>query len=165
MFTFGSVFDKFYKLNGSRVVLTSAVFKFKGMELIGKIRIALICSILMLFLPASVPAQDVSARVAASIRAANARELSNHFNATIDLSVPGTEGTFSKARSEIIMRNFFTKYPPASYTQSHQGQSKDGSQYAIGMYKSGNTVFRAYYLIKTVNGKPAIHQLKFENEE
>lgn len=145
--------------------LTSAGLKSEGMKFTGKIRIILLCSILVLLLPAKGSAQDVNAKVASSIRMANARELSNYFNATIDLSVPGTEGTFSKAQSEIIIRNFFAKYPPASYTQSHQGQSKDGSQYAIGMYKSGNTVFRAYYLIKTVNGKPAIHQLKFEIEE
>lgn len=126
---------------------------------------ALICSVFMLHIPAPASAQEIGSKVISAIRTANAKELSSYFNATIDLSLPGTDGTFSKAQSEVIIRNFFGKYPPASFTQSHQGRSNDGSQYAIGIYKSGNLQFRTYYLIKNVNGKPAIHQLKFESEE
>ncbi|MBW6491810.1 MAG: DUF4783 domain-containing protein [Lentimicrobium sp.] len=110
-------------------------------------------------------AQDLTTKIASAIRSANAKELGIHFNQTLDLSTPDAEGTYSKAQAEMITRNFFTKYPPTSYKENHQGQSKDGSQYAIGVYKSGIRTFRTYYLIKTVGGKPLIHQLKFETEE
>lgn len=110
-------------------------------------------------------AQDLTAKIASGIRTANAKELGTHFNQTLDLSTPDAEGTYSKAQAEMIAKNFFTKYPPTSYNQNHQGKSKDGSQYAIGVYKSGDRSFRTYYLIKTVGGKPLIHQLKFEPEE
>ncbi|HOI88326.1 MAG TPA: DUF4783 domain-containing protein [Lentimicrobium sp.] len=116
-------------------------------------------------LPVLLPAQDVTAKVASAIRSANARELSTYFGSTIDLRVPGTEGSFSKAQSEVIVRNFFNKYPPASYSQNHQGRSNDGTQYAIGVYKSGKSIFRTYFLLKTIEGKPVIQQLKFESEE
>lgn len=110
-------------------------------------------------------AQEVTSKIAASIRSGNAKELSNYFNQTLDLSAPGSEGTFSKAQAEMIVKNFFAKYPTSSYSQNHQGKSNDGSQYAIGVYKSGNTSFRTYFLLRNIGGKPLIHQLKFEPEE
>lgn len=110
-------------------------------------------------------AQEVTSKIAASIRSGNAKELSIYFNQSLDLSAPGSEGTFSKAQAEMIIKNFFTKYPPSSYSQNHQGKSNDGSHYAIGVYKSGNTSFRAYFLLRNIGGKPLIHQLKFESED
>lgn len=110
-------------------------------------------------------AQDLTAKIASGIKTANAKELGIHFNQTLDLSTPDAEGTYSKAQAEMIVKNFFVKYPPTSYTQNHQGKSNDGSQYAIGVYKSGKFSFRTYYLLKTIGGKPLIHQLKFESED
>ncbi|MDY0101456.1 MAG: DUF4783 domain-containing protein [Lentimicrobium sp.] len=110
-------------------------------------------------------AQDLTAKIASGIKTANAKELGVHFNQTLDLSTPDAEGTYSKAQAEMIVKNFFVKYPPTSYTQNHQGKSNDGSQYAIGVYKSGKFSFRTYYLLKTIGGKPLIHQLKFESED
>lgn len=110
-------------------------------------------------------AQDLNAQIASGIKSANAKELGLHFNQTLDLSTPDAEGTYSKAQAEMIVKNFFLKYPPTSYTRNHQGKSNDGSQYAIGVYKSGKFSFRTYYLLKAINGKPLIHQLKFELED
>lgn len=110
-------------------------------------------------------AQDLTTKIATGIKTANAKELGIHFNQTLDLRTPDAEGTYSKAQAEMIVRNFFVKYPPTSYIQNHQGKSNDGSQYAIGVYKSGKFSFRTYYLLKTIGGKPLIHQLKFESED
>ncbi|MFH1121141.1 MAG: DUF4783 domain-containing protein [Bacteroidota bacterium] len=109
--------------------------------------------------------KDLNPKIAASIKSANARELSNYFNNPIDLTTPGNEGTYSKAQAEMIVKSFFQKYPPASYTVNHQGKSNDGSLYAIGTYKSGTKEFRTYLLLKLISGQPLIHQLKFESEE
>lgn len=113
----------------------------------------------------SVYAQDMNSKIAASIKTANARELSNYFNNTIDLTIPGNEGTYSKGQAEMIVKSFFVKYPPASFTLNHQGKSNDGSHYAIGTYKSGSLEFRAYFLVKVLSGQPLIHQLKFESDK
>lgn len=110
-------------------------------------------------------AQDLNTKIASGFKTGNAKELGLHFNQTLDLSTPDAEGTYSKAQAEMIVKNFFVKYPPTSYTRNHQGKSNDGSQYAIGVYKSGKFSFRTYYLLKTIDGKPLIHQLKFEPED
>ncbi len=108
---------------------------------------------------------DLNPKIAAAIRSASARDLSVYFNNPIDLTTPGNEGTYSRAQAEMIVKSFFLKYPPSSFTLNHQGKSNDGSQYAIGSYKSGTNDFRTYLLLKVISGQPLIHQLKFESDE
>ncbi len=108
---------------------------------------------------------DLNPKISAAIKAASAKDLSVHFNNTIDLTTPGNEGTYSRAQAEMIVKSFFVKYPPSSFTLNHQGKSNDGSQYAIGSYKSGTNNFRTYLLLKVISGQPLIHQLKFESDE
>lgn len=102
--------------------------------------------------------------VAAAIKAGNSGELAKYFNNTVEIQIPGNEGTFSKNQAEMIMKEFFTKNPPAAYSTNQQGSSKGGSQFMIGTYKSGKLVFHVYILIKPIEGKMLIQQLHFENE-
>ena len=46
---------------------------------------------------------DITKIVSEAIRKGSATELSSYFNASIDLSVQGKEGTFSKAQAEQIL--------------------------------------------------------------
>jgi hypothetical protein len=103
--------------------------------------------------------------IARHIRNGNARELSQHFNTTIQLTVPGDDGRYSRTQAEMIVRNFFSKNPPRTFAINHQGSSSDGSQYFVGTYTSGNKSYHSYYLIKEVSGKMLIHQLRFLDED
>ncbi len=62
----------------------------------------------------------------------NEKELAIHFNTTLDLSVPGKDGTYSKVQAELIIKDFFEKNKPKSFKINHEGSSNDGSKYAIG---------------------------------
>jgi hypothetical protein len=108
--------------------------------------------------------KDTGDEIARLIRNGNSRELARHFNASVQLTLPDDEGRFSRTQAELIIRNFFSKYPPKSYVINHQGSSSDGSRYYIGVYKSANTTFRSYYLLKQVSEKALIHQLRFEDD-
>jgi len=109
--------------------------------------------------------KELNPKIITAIKTANAKDLSIYFNNPVDLTTPGNEGTYSKAQAEMILKGFFQKYPPSSFIISHQGKSNDGSQYAIGAYKSGSNQFRTYLLLKVISGQPMIHQLKFESDE
>ncbi len=113
----------------------------------------------------SVRAQDVNSKITSAIKSSNATELARYFNNSIDLTIPDSEGTYSKVQAEQIVKSFFSKYPPVSFTINHQGKSNDGSVYAIGTYKSKTLSFRTYYLAKPIGGQMLIHQLKFESRE
>ena len=63
---------------------------------------------------------------------------------------------------ENILKDFFINHPPASFDILHQG-GKETSKYAIGSLKSGPNTFRITFLLKSVNSKVFIHQLRIEN--
>lgn len=107
---------------------------------------------------------DVTTAIAAAIRAGDSRKLASYFNATIDLTVPGSDGTYSKSQAEMIVRNFFTQYPPASFNINQEGNSNEGSRFSIGTYVSKGKKFRTYFLIKRSGGVSLIHQLQFEED-
>lgn len=96
---------------------------------------------------------------------ANARDVSKHFGASVDLKLPGNEGTYSRNQAELILRNFFTANSAESFTIQHQGPSRDGSVYAIGVYKSKNgKSFRTYFLLKKLSDQMVLHLLQMEEQ-
>lgn len=107
---------------------------------------------------------DIISDIAAAIKSGNAANVSKYFNTTIDLTVPAGEGTYSKTQAEQILKDFFTKNPPKSFTINHQGASNDGSLFAIGTYISGSTSYRSYFLLKKIASGYCIHQLEFEED-
>ena len=105
---------------------------------------------------------DISNDIAVAIRNGNSKDLAKFFNTSIDLTVPGNEETFSKAQAELIVKDFFQKNPPKTFTINHQGSSNDGSKYSIGTYVSSTGSFRTYFLLKKVGNSFFIQQLQFE---
>lgn len=105
---------------------------------------------------------DITKNVADAIRKGSSTELAAYFNSSIDLTVQGKEGTFSKAQAEQIVKEFFLKNTPKSFNIKHQGNSSDGSNYVIGTLVTNNGNFRVYFLIKNISGKLCIQQLQFE---
>jgi hypothetical protein len=103
--------------------------------------------------------------IANLIRKGNARELARNFNVSVQLTLPDNEGRFSRTQAELIIRDFFSKHPPKSFSINHQGASSDGSRYYIGVYKTTNITFRSYFLLKQVSDKALIHQLRFEDDD
>lgn len=99
-----------------------------------------------------------------AIKGANSGELSKYFSNTLEIIIPGKEGTFSKNQAEMIMKDFFVKNPLTSFTTNQQGSSNGGAQFMIGTYKSGKTIFHVYVLVKPVSGQMLIQQLHFESE-
>lgn len=101
-------------------------------------------------------------KISNAIRAGDSHALAAFFGNTIDLTIPGSEGNYSKNQAEIILKNFFDTNTPKSFTLNHQGSSKDGSLYSIGTLTTNNGVLRVYFLIKKTNDNFLIQQLQIE---
>lgn len=109
--------------------------------------------------------EDITKSIANAIRKGNATELAVYFNSSIDLTVLGKEGSYSKAQAEQIVKEFFAKNTPKSFEIKHQGTSSDGSYYAIGTLITNNGSYRTYFLIKNIANKNFIQQLQFDNDK
>jgi hypothetical protein len=89
--------------------------------------------------------------------------LSGYFNTSIELAIPGKEDIYSNKQAELIVKDFFAKHVPSNFVILHKG-GKEDSQYAIGNLTTSSGNFRVTLLIKMREGKPYIHQLRFEEE-
>lgn len=98
-------------------------------------------------------------------KTADASKLAAHFNTSLDLTLPGNEGAYSKKQAEQILKMFFSNNPVHEFTMNHTGNSNSGSTYLIGSYIStSQKKFRVYLLIKNSNNTNLIQQLQIEQE-
>ncbi len=105
---------------------------------------------------------EISDNIADAIRSGNASALAAYFAPTIQLSVPSKKGDFSRTQAEIIMQDFFNKYPPSSFSVNSEGKSSGTNYYTLGIYTSGSVQFKVYYVIQRMDGGITLHILKFE---
>ncbi len=106
---------------------------------------------------------DIPGEIVSAFGSGNATQLAKYFNQTIELTMFDKEGIYSKIQAEIILRNFFADNPPKQFQILHQG-GKECSKYAIGSLISGTTKYRITFLLKTMESKVYIHQLRIEYE-
>ena len=105
---------------------------------------------------------DIPNEIIAAFKAGDASSLAKYFNSTIELTINNKEEIYSKTQAEIILKDFFAKNHPVSFSILHQG-GKESSKYAIGSLKTNNQEYRITFLLKSVNSKVFIHQLRIES--
>jgi len=110
-------------------------------------------------------ASSVYDEVNAAFSAGSTEKLSALLSSNVDLTLLTAEGAYSKVQTQQILKKFFTQHPPGSFKMQHQGSSKEGSMYGIGLYKDTNgDTFRISFFLKQVNGQNLIRELRFEKE-
>jgi hypothetical protein len=100
-----------------------------------------------------------------AIQESDAKNLSACFNVTIELSLPDNENTYSASQGEMIMKDFFKKYPPSSFDVVQQGTTDPISKFAICDYFSGSKRYQVYIYLRSEKEKFLIHKIKFEEKK
>lgn len=128
-------------------------------------KIFLLPAIFFVFSSFLIAGNDISEKVSNAIRAGNAKELSQFFKENVDLAIGENEEVYSSSQAELILKDFFSKNIPKTFTIVHQGMSKLGLQYAIGNLVTSNGSFRvSFYIKKSLHG-PFIQQLRIDAEK
>jgi len=107
---------------------------------------------------------DAQTDITSAFKNANHKLLSKFFNKNIELVLPGHENIYSKAQAEVILKDFFKKYPVKSFSVQHSG-GPDDAKYSICLYKAEKTSFRIYYLLKKNGSESYIHLLRIEKSK
>jgi hypothetical protein len=102
--------------------------------------------------------------IANSIRSGDAKSVSKYFSNSVDLTLISQEDVYSKAQAEQIIKDFFNKNTPRSFTIIHKGESKDGAKYAIGNMATSNGNYRVYFYFKVSGTVVNIQELRFMKE-
>ncbi len=108
---------------------------------------------------------DVFDDVGNALRSGDARSISRFFGNTVDLTIVNQEEVYSKVQAEQILRDFFSKNTPRSFTIIHKGESKEGARYAIGsLVTTQGITYRTYFYVKQQGGTSIIQELRFMQE-
>jgi len=108
---------------------------------------------------------DIYTDISNAIRSGDAKAVARYFNNTVDLTILDQEEVYSKAQAEQILRDFFSKNAPRSFTLIHKGVSKEGAKYAIGTLITAQGIeYRTYFFVKQTTTGEQIQELRFEKQ-
>jgi hypothetical protein len=108
---------------------------------------------------------DLISEISAAFRAGDAKAISNHLGSHVDLTVTGKQEMYSKAQAEQVLRDFFSKHPPKSFSIKSKSNDNASKPYGIGSYIDTNgQKYRVYFLVKRIGNQSFIHQLSIEHE-
>lgn len=102
--------------------------------------------------------------VRAALRNGSSRELSQYLAPTVEVGFDGDKQGYNSTQAEIVIKDFFAKNAPTGFDFIHQGESKEGIQYAIGRYTGRSGVYRVFVKLKPSKGAPQIDTLDFTKE-
>ncbi len=92
----------------------------------------------------------------------DAESLSEFFNESVEISIPGSSDIYAQAQAKMIIKNFFSNNQPYGFEIVHQGE-KNNTLFVIGTLRTNKGEFRMHLLIKIENNNYIIHQLRIEN--
>lgn len=131
---------------------------------LNRLKTFIVFCVLTLQVFASKGQNDVIYEVRETIKAGSSKELSRYLFQTVDVTIEGKVQSYSKAQAEFVFRDFFRQHPPSEFNIIHQGSSKGGQPFAIGLYKSNGETYRVFMKIKAVNKQQFLHEISFSKE-
>ena len=108
-------------------------------------------------------ADAVMQKASAAISGGNAASLAGLCNSSVEVTVPGSDKTYSSQQVQFVLKDFFTKNPPKGFRVVHKGNS-GATHYATGTYTSSSGAFDTNLFVKNIGGKFVITQIRFEAE-
>jgi len=112
----------------------------------------------------SFAADDPINKVAGIIRQANMHELSALMAESVDVVIQGNENTYSKARAEVVLNNFFSQNRPVSVQVLHKINSNPHYQFGVLLMNSSKGAYRIAFTLKEINGNLQLIELRIETE-
>jgi len=104
-------------------------------------------------------------KVAGIIRQGNMHELSALMAESVEIAIPGNENTYSKAKAEAILTNFFNQNRPVSVKVLHKINSNANYQFGVLLTNTGRGVYRIAITMKEINGVLQLIELRIEPEK
>jgi hypothetical protein len=100
-----------------------------------------------------------------AIKESDAKSLSSLFNLTVELRLPDNENTYSASQGEMIMKDFFKKYPPSSFDVIQKGTTDAVTRFAICNYVTGKGQYQVYINLRKEKDQYLIQKIKFEEKK
>lgn len=110
---------------------------------------------------------EIAEKIKSSFRTGNAHNLADHFEKNLELVIDTERVDFRRVRNEqaeLILKNFFKKYPPKDFKYGFQGTASK-VRYCTATYQTlGGSKFQVYILMRVTEKDYLINTLHFKKE-
>lgn len=104
------------------------------------------------------------AGIVSAISTGDCEKLSGYLDSNVDIKILNKENVYSNAQAKLIIKEFFSQYPPTSFSIFHEG-GPENAAFAIGKLKTSKGNFRVYFLIKKKGESSFIQKFRIEEDE
>lgn len=116
-------------------------------------------------LPSAAQSEPMDA-LYAHFKAGNSKEIAKSFAGSVELTVFDTDEMYSKAQAEQILRDFFVKHPPLSYSKVHSvGSSNVKYRYGVIVLTTKKGKYRVSISMNRAEESYLISELKIDSEK
>lgn len=100
-----------------------------------------------------------------AISTGNVAALEPYLDKSVEIAILEQENMYSKTEAVQILKNFFGKNKPQTFSQMHTGQSKGKeAHYSIGNLSTASGTFRVYIYARVEGDKYFVQELRFDKE-
>ncbi|WP_455496891.1 DUF4783 domain-containing protein [Coprobacter sp.] len=119
-------------------------------------------SILFLAISSIITAQNIPEDIPTAFKTGDIQRLEKYMDEKIYLIIPDLKQQMPRQKAKEALSAFFLKNKPHDFKTIHQSE-QNNSGYMIGKLVTGNGEFRVHVLMKIIEKKYIIHQLRIEN--
>jgi hypothetical protein len=105
---------------------------------------------------------DIYEDLSSAFRDGDQKNIAKYFNSKVELTIIQQSNVYSKTQAEMVMRDFFAKYPPVNFEFKHKGSSGQNSKFAIGLLDTQQGNFRVYFFVRQQEGNTYLQEMRFE---
>lgn len=117
--------------------------------------------LLLLIIPCMAATSQNMDSISKALSRGDVESLSTYFDENVEID----DDFYDKSEAKDVVKKFFSKNPPKSFSLIHQGTSKgEDSKYFIGNLNAGSGTFRVYVYMKLSGSQPLIQELRFDKE-
>lgn len=99
--------------------------------------------------------------IISALKIGSAAGIAKNFDNTVEITLPGKTGSFSKSQADLILRDFFENNTVKGFAILHQGNN-GGSEYCIGTLATKTGNFRTTVYMKQKADRQALQEIRFE---
>lgn len=99
--------------------------------------------------------------IVSALNQGSSSDLSQYFDSSITLNINGQQGSYSKNQAEVVLRGFFKKNPPQSFSVVYRSENNASLSSYVGEYQSIESSYKVFIKISFHEEQLKLYSLEF----
>ncbi|MFC3880033.1 DUF4783 domain-containing protein [Algoriphagus namhaensis] len=97
----------------------------------------------------------------AALDRGSSSDLAEYFDSSIQLNVNGQQGNYSKNQAEQVLKEFFKKNPPTSFSVVYKSENSTSLSSYVGDYQSNGGSYKVFLKVIDQKQQVRLYSLEF----